>query len=185
MHARAIAPRLVAILLAGAAIAGCADPYAEALDQPTTTDPVQHANRTGEWPAAKDTRPPVAAAPTAEAAVRRYAEQAINWTWRDLEQRQRKLARASVGQAREHAELMATTAAHDDEMRRGRITHSGTVQAIAARPGSRHQWIVVTRERSGSDAADQFAPLTSWHVYIAAAERTDDGWVVSQWRAQA
>lgn len=178
--------RSVAVAAAAAtlALAGCADPYAQAPD-PSSTSTSTPASP-NELPAAPDATPvAVEGARTPEEALHDYAAIALNWTWRDLESRQLQLADATVGQAREQAQLLATTAAHDAEMRRGRITHSGTVQSLTPKSGADNVWIVVTHERSGTDNAERFEAIRpSWHVSLATVRSTDTGWVVSAWRPQ-
>lgn len=177
-----------ATLLALAA-SGCTDPYASPTTRTATTatDRVALAARDREYPA-QPTPPtrPAADAATPQAALRAFAERSITWTWKTLATQQQQLADAAIGQARDHAQLLATTASHDQEMRRGRITSTGTVQAITRAPGTRDRWVVIIREQPSSENPGRYEqPRAAYHVVVAAVREIAPGrWVVSAWRPQ-
>lgn len=179
---------LVLLLVAAlVAVAGCSDPYATTSTTAAPTRPVEIAQRTHEYPTsapAPGKRGGGAATP--QAALIAFAEASMNWTWTTLAAQQRQLAIDAADQAREHAQLLATTAAHDTEMRRGQITSTGTVQTIARVPGSRSRWLVVTLEQSGSARSRAFdRPRAAYHVTVAAVREIAPGrWVVSAWNPQ-
>ena len=141
------------MVLIGVALAlgGCADLGATTTATTTTTtrpSKVAIANRTHEYPAAP---PPTATvvgsgAPAAEEAIREFATAYINWTAGTVARDMLVLAAESVGQARSATELAASETAGDYELRRGGVANSGTVQAVAALPGGRGRYVVVTLE---------------------------------------
>ncbi|MCW2953201.1 MAG: hypothetical protein JWQ48_2371 [Conexibacter sp.] len=178
-------PLLAAVLVA-VALAGCGirDPYADG--PKTKPDPVAQANRTHELAATTTVAAaPVGGAASPSAALRAFGEQSINWTWRDLAARQRTLAAGSVDQAHDQAQLLASTATNDYEMRRGKITHRGAVESIAPKPGTPDTYLVVTLEASGTETPSYQPARQSYHVTLAAVKQTTPGrWVVSTWKPQ-
>jgi hypothetical protein len=179
---------LVLLLSATAvAVAACSDPYATTSTTAAPTRSVEIAQRTHEYPGtAPAPQQHGAGAPTPQAALIAFAQASMNWNWTSLAAQQRQLAVDAVDQAREHAQLLATTAAHDTEMRRGQITSTGTVQTIARIPGSRGRWLVVTLEQSGSAHPGAFdRPRAAYHVTVAAVREIAPGrWAVSAWHPQ-
>ncbi|HEY4280366.1 MAG TPA: hypothetical protein VGM91_19245 [Conexibacter sp.] len=186
LHARLTVPLVAAA--AAVAIGGCSDPYAAttALTSTTPTHPVAVAQRTHELPDPTKPSPPVGGAPSAEQAIRQFAERSVNWTWQTLAHQEAQLAAGASGQARKQAQVLSTTATLDTEMRRGRITSTGTVQAITPSPTAARTWVVVTLEQPGSDNDRAYEKVrAAYHVYLARAIEASPGrWAVSTWRPQ-
>jgi hypothetical protein len=123
---------------------------------------------------------------TPERAVRSFADAYINWTADTVGRDMSRLAAASVGQARSALQLAAAQTAGDYELKRGGIANSGTVEAIAPLPGSRHQYVVVTREQTSATADAAYHGLRpAWHVAIATVARVPGGWVLSGWQPES
>jgi hypothetical protein len=186
---------VVAVLVAGAlsiALAGCGldvAPPGTATHGTATAGPgsstVARANRTHEVPT--PARPERASRgwPTGAAAVRAFAAAYVNWTATTVASRLRALARESTGQARATLVLQAHEVGADGELRRGRITNAGTVEAVAPLPGAGRRYVVVTRERtSAADDAAYRGLAPEWHVSVATAARIAGGWVVSGWQPE-
>jgi hypothetical protein len=186
--------RAAAALLAAAGLAGCslALPYSPQPTQPRATSapdaPDPAPERGGTIPAADQAAQlalaAAAAQPTPQAAVARYAQLAVNWTWRDLAAVERHLAALSLGPARAQALQAAAHAAADTTLRQQRVRNSGRAVAIA--PGQAQaagRWVIVTRERTTGQGAYAGLPPTL-HVSYAQLTHTRRGFVVSQWQAQ-
>ncbi len=125
-----------------------------------------------------------AAASSATAVVRAFATAYINWTADDITARMRALAVASIGQARAATELAAAGTENDYELRRGGISNSGTVEAVA--PLAHDQYVVVTRELTSATNTTAYEGLhATWHVTVATvAEQAPGQWVVSGWQPE-
>ena len=149
-----------AVLIVCLALAGCGS-----LARRTTT--VQHAP-----------------APGATAIVRAFATAYINWTADDITARMRALAAVSIGQARAATELAAAGTQNDYELRRGGISNSGTVEAVA--PLAHDQYVVVTKELTSATNTTAYAGLhATWHVTVATVtEQAPGQWVVSGWQPE-
>jgi hypothetical protein len=119
--------------------------------------------------------------------VRRFAGAYINWTADSVGRDMIALASASIGQARSALQLAAAQTAGDYELRRGGIANSGTVEAVARLPGSRNQYVVVTRESTTATADAAYRGLQpAWHVTIATVARLPGrGWVLSGWQPES
>jgi hypothetical protein len=119
--------------------------------------------------------------------VRRFAGAYINWTADSVGRDMIALASASIGQARSALQLAAAQTAGDYELRRGGIANSGTVEAVARLPGSRNQYVVVTRESTTATADAAYRGLRpAWHVTIATVARLPGrGWVLSGWQPES
>jgi hypothetical protein len=119
-------------------------------------------------------------------AVYVFATQYINWNSRDVSARLRALASVSVGQARSAVSAAASETASDGELKRGQVTNSGVVEAIAPVIGHRYEYAVATREQttaSGTDAYQGIAP--EWHLAVATVTRLGGGfWVLSDWQPE-
>jgi len=124
------------------------------------------------------------AQPTPQAALARYTQIAVNWTWRDLTHVQRRLAQISLGQARAQALQTAATVGADSTLRAQQITNSGQPVAIAPGQGAAvGRWVIVTREHTTGQASYAGLPPTL-HVTYAQLTHTPQGFVVSQWQPQ-
>ncbi len=177
----------LALIVITLVFAGCGgDPYV-VVPRTTATvdgDPRQPPEeRRGARPAPD--RDVVAAAPTPEAALERYAELSINWTAETLPARQRQLARRSIDGARQTALLAAARVERDDTLRRSNVSSTGSVVSIAPGAGAaRGSWVIVTREETVGDDTYRGLPPTL-HVTFAKLEQLDAGWVVSSWAPQS
>jgi hypothetical protein len=175
------------ILLSALAIGGCAG-ISGPPPATTTTTRVQQADATHEYRSAPA---PVQRAehprPTAAQAIRAFAAIYTNWNAQTVTAHLRVLAAVSIGQARSAMQLAAAGTAHDYELRRGGIANNGTVEAVAPLPGSRNQYVVVTRERTTATNSSAYQGLRpAWHVTIATVSRTAAGqWVLSGWEPQS
>ena len=102
-------------------------------------------------------------------AIRRFAEEYVNWTAADVAQRMTALARASVGQARSEMTLTAADVQSDPTLGEAGIANHGTVEAVA-RLGSRSgDYVVVTREWTTATYTTAYRGLApAWHVILVA-----------------
>jgi len=132
--------------------------------------------------AAQDALAPGGAQPTPQAALNRYTQIAVNWSWRDLTHVQRHLASISLGQAR--AQALQAAASANATLRAQQITNSGQPVTIAAGQGAAvGQWVIVTREHTTGQGSYGGLPPTL-HVTYARLTHTSQGFVVSQWQPQ-
>lgn len=183
---------LPAVMLA-AALAGCSDPYAspprettDSRSSPATQTRISGPN-SGELPGripardrARLNSPRRPGARTPDAAVRAFASAATNWTATTLPEQQRQLAERAVGQARQDAEQLAATAAHDPQLTDA-TTRSASVVAglITGRDG----WtLVVVRERLTTGAGAP--PDLRYRIYRAHTTPTNDGVAVDRWEPE-
>jgi hypothetical protein len=146
------------------------------------------AQATHEYPSPKP--PPQSAVSNSAspvAAVRMFASAYINWTAETVAADMRALAARSVGQARSVLELAAAQTASDYELERGGIANSGTVEAVTPLPGTREQYLVVTREQTTATNTTAYQGLRpAWHVALATVTRVGgSGWVVSAWQPES
>ena len=134
--------------------------------------------------AAQDALAPGGAQPTPRAALARYAQIAVNWSWRDLTNVQRHLASISLGQARAQAVQAAASASADSTLRGQQISNSGQPMSIAPGEGeARGRWVIVTHEHTTGQGSYAGLPPTL-HVSYARLTHTSQGFVVSQWQPQ-
>lgn len=163
--------------LAAIAAAGCADPYA--------TDPKEAPPKR---PAGEEFSKPVKQAPdraiasaTPEAAARRAAELAGNWTSATIAARHHEFARNSVGAARDQAQKIAASAVTDPALSKPGAKSIAIVHAATATgTGPRRRVIVVTHETLVADGLRH----ARWRVTITEAVRHGDGWTISRWEPQ-
>jgi len=180
---------LIALTATAASTSACAVLGA----RPSQPDPQQsavaRAQTTHELPATPHPPPTVSGpgADTPERAVRRFANAYINWTADNIGQDMRRLASASIGQARSALELAAAQTAGDYELKRGGIANTGAVEAVAPLRAIRNQYIVVTRESTTATADAAYQGLRpAWHVAIATvAQVAGRGWVLSGWQPES
>lgn len=120
-------------------------------------------------------------------AVAVFAATYINWTATTVSDRLGALAQVSVGQARAAMSLAASETARDVELHRGKIANQGTVEAVAPLRGGRHQYAVVTRERTTAAQPSSYQGLQPvWHVTLATVTRVTGGlWVLSAWQPES
>lgn len=177
---RAPVAALVVLLLTGCSSLGG--------PQSTRSSKLAQAQATHEYPSAP-APPPTAVGGSADPAqaVRAFARAYINWTASTVAVRMRALAAQSVGRARAAMQLAAAQSAQDYELQRGGIANSGTVEGVAALTGRRHEYVVVTRERTTATATTAYEGLRpAWHVAIADVVELQAGrWVVSRWQPES
>ena len=132
-------------------------------------------------------RQAAAGAPTAVAAVRAFAAAYINWSYATVAGDLRRLAAASVGQARSAMALAAVQTAGDYELRRGQVSNRGTVEAVAPQAGRPDRYVVVTEELTTAAASTAYQGLqAAWHVALATVVRQPGGhYAVSAWDPQS
>jgi len=193
----------VAVAVAAAALAGCAPMSIQssathsarpvgrsraAASAAAGAGPVAVANRTHEYPS--PVLPPDEhgiPAPSAEAAVLSFAEGYINWNASTVVADLRRLAGASVGQARAAMRVEAAEIAGDYELRGGGISNSGTVEAVAPIRASADQYAVVTQESTSAANTNAYAGLRpAWHVTVATVRQVGrSAWVLSGWQPES
>jgi hypothetical protein len=185
-------PRLASAVLVGASLGGCAalgaQPSGDAARSGSQAAEIARAQRTHEFPSpAPAPQRASAGAANAVQAVQAFASAYINWSASTVVARMRILAGASVGQARSATQLAAAQTARDYELRRGGIANHGTVEAVAALPGGRHRFVVVTRESTTATATTAYQGLRpAWHVALATVVRLRGGaWVLSGWQPES
>jgi len=184
----------VAVALLALATTGCSlqSPYspspppAPAASAPDAGDPAPE--RGGQIPpaaqAAQDRLATGGAQPAPQAALGRYTQIAVNWSWRDLTHVQGHLASISLGQARAQALQAAASASADTTLRAQQISNSGQPVTIAPGQGAAAgYWVIVTREHTTGQASYAGLPPTL-HVTYARLTHTSQGFVVSQWQPQ-
>jgi hypothetical protein len=143
------------------------------------------ARATHEYPG----RAPAQHAPGSASAVQAivvFATAYINWDAGGVAADMRRLASASIAQARSAMQLAAAQTAGDYELKRGGIANRGTVEAVAPLRGRRDQFVVVTREATTATATDAYSGLKpAWHLTIATVARLAPGqWVISGWQPE-
>jgi hypothetical protein len=168
-------------LLAGCGLATKNSPPSER--QAAARTPASPGEREGTAPAQPHALP-VNPAASARAAVERFAERYVNWTWRSLLGDQRRLAATAVGEARA-SELQAYAATErDTALARGRVFNSGTVIAVApVNGGPGDEWACVTREQTGGQG-EYAALVAAYHVTLATVHPVPGGFAVSSWRPE-
>ncbi len=152
------------------------------------TSPVAAAQATHEYPSGRPPAERVAAGFRSPVdAIDAFATAYINWTAQTVSRQMRNLAAISVAQARSVAQLAAVQTAGDYELRRGGITNSGQVEAVAPLRGHVDEFAVVTRELTTATATSAYQGLKpAWHVAIATvASVAPDTWVVSAWQPES
>jgi len=189
--------RLLAMLAAIVAVAGCgiSDPYTHANTNATTSP--QHATPAATGPAAPQNpgEPPAPPPPTAqsqtpsapaatpEQAIRQFALLYVNWTWRTLTTHLRQLAAISVGAARLAEQQAAAAAGRDSEIAATHVYNRGQIVSIAPSQTQTGEWVIVTREQTGGNAQyDGLQP--SWHVTLAKLVHLPSGYSISEWLPQ-
>ncbi len=149
---------------------------------------VTQAQRTHEFPAPQPPAESVTqGSRTAIAAIRAFVTAYINWNAQSVSGDMRALAARSVGQARSALQLAAAQTADDYELRQGGIANSGKVEVVAPLPGSRDQYVVVTRETTSATNTTLYQGLRpAWHVAIATVRQVRPGvWALSGWQPQS
>lgn len=190
-----ISAALIAVTVGGC---GLSNPYASrapATESPkaptpartTVTDADPAPERGGTIPGsavkAQSSRPTLGA-PTARAALERYALIYTNWPAGTVAAAQRRLAEISVGGARAQALQAAASYQRDTTLLRSHVANRGTVIAVTPGQGSaRGSWVVVTREITSGQGAYAGLPA-QLHITYAQVTHTAAGWTVNSWRPQ-
>ena len=124
---------------------------------------------------------PRADSATPRGALERYANLAINWTWRNLADRERRLASISLGQARAQALATAAQAGANPALRAHQVTNAGRSVSIApGRGAAAARWVIVTAEQTSGTGPYTGLPQTL-HITYAQVTHTPSGYLVSQW----
>jgi hypothetical protein len=130
-------------------------------------------------------------------AIRRFAEQYVNWTAADVARRLTALARASVGQARSEMTLTASQVHADPTLGEAGIANHGTVEAVAPLAAWRYGYVVVTREWTSATYTTAYQGLApAWHVILVTVSRVPgtptrrgravrSRWAVSVWQPES
>ncbi len=128
--------------------------------------------------------PTSGAAPSATAAIERFAALYVNWTYRTIAEHRRRLAAMAVGQAAAAQRRAVAQVAADSQLRQGQVTNTGTVVSLARdRTGPGDRFVVVTRETTNSQGAEEGLPA-GYHVTLATVQRVPGGFAVSRWEPQ-
>ncbi len=172
--------------LIGLGLYGCGTPAAPRSRAPKPSK-VAEAQATHEYPSTAPRQRASDASPTARQAVASFARAYINWDAQDVSADMHGLAARSIGQARSALQLAAAQTAADYELQRGGIANHGSVEAVAPLPGTRDEYVVVTRELTTATATDAYQGLQpAWHVAIATVAQPRPGrWVVSGWQPES
>jgi hypothetical protein len=174
---------VVAVVLAGVALAGCSDPYATLPTRTPAIPPGQQPARTVTVTApARSPSPRNRSLPATPAAAARLATAlSFNWTARTAAARQARLARISVGAARRDALQAAARLSTDPQVVSGHATSAARVAAIALpESGRTRSGLLVTHERLTIHRTTR----AHWRVTLLTVTRTPEGWAVSRWEPQ-
>jgi hypothetical protein len=179
--------RWVATAIAILALTGCSAFPTATTSASAQAARIARADRAREYPTPVSRQRAAAGFSTPVAAIESFALGYTNWTAADIAARMRALAAVSVGQARSAVALVAAQSAQDYELRRGGVTNSGAVEAIAKLPGSAERYVVVTQERTTASNTTAYAGLKpAWHLTLATvAPVQGGGWAVSAWQPQS
>lgn len=175
---------LACLLLLAGALAGCSNPDAPsaATSQPAGT-PASPGEPSTPRPATPARQSPIDVQHTPQAALSRFAETYINWTYRTLAADQKHLAAISVGQARLSEQQAAASSKSDLPLQRGHVWNHGRVVSIARDRQRTGWWVVVTLERTGGSG--EYAGLpAAFHVTLARLARLNHGYAVETWSPQ-
>lgn len=181
---------LLVFMFALLALSGCSNP-----DAPTSTTGASSTSspqNAGEPP----TPPPSSFAAQAPTVVRatpvgaleEFAGLYVNWTYRTLTRDQRRLAAMSVGPSRLAERQAATASQADSTIARGHIYNTGQILSIAPDRSHTGTWIIVTRERTGSNGASstEYDGLqAAYHVTLAKLASVPGGYAVETWLPQS
>jgi hypothetical protein len=187
--------QLAAVLLAGLPLVACQDPYTRSA---TTTDDTsrRYESQEAQRPRGDELPPPARSAAGVpalpEPAARRSARTVLaafcsrwaNWSWRTIDRQQAQLARLATGRLAEQLAAQSRQARLDRTLRRDRLAMRGRLVALDLAPaGAGGRAVCVTREQEVRDGRGELAG-GHHRVYLAALERTAQGWGVSRWRPQ-
>lgn len=127
-------------------------------------------------------------------AIRRFAQEYVNWSAANVERRMGSLARTSVGQARSEMSMTAADVRGDRTLSEAGIANHGTVEAVAPLAGKRDSFVVVTREWTTAAYTSAYQGLApAWHltlVTVATVRRSlrsrhgGPRWAVSVWQPE-
>jgi hypothetical protein len=144
------------------------------------------AERNGTVPSGYSVQPAaVAAAPTPQATLRRYALTYVNWRAAGLPTREHQLASMAVGAARLEAQQTTASQSTLAMLEANHVQNSGVVLTIGRGQGPVHGfWVIVTQETTTGLGPYAGLPTTP-HVTLARTIRTSHRWVVTEWRPQS
>jgi hypothetical protein len=150
------------------------------------TAKLAQAQRTHEYPTPVPHQRVIGGWRSAVQAVQVFATTYINWNAGSVAGRLQALAEVSIGQARSAMGLAASQVARDYELRRGGISNSGTVEAIAPMLGHAREYAVVTREQTTATQTGAYRGIApAWHLALATVTRISGGlWVLSAWQPE-
>lgn len=159
--------RLASLLVAGFALAGCSDPYAD-----PDAGVLSPAPR------------PVGAIGSATPTARAFAERWVNWDWRSASSQQRALAALATGRLAADLRANAASARIDASLARDKPSVRGavTIVRVSAR-GPRASGLVVTRERNYTAGRPDLGGQ-HYRVYAITLTRRGAQWEVSAWQPQ-
>lgn len=172
----------LALLLAGCGLAnhssGSSSEHAAA-----GASPESPGEREGTAPAEKQPEP-VNPAGSPRAAVERFAESYINWSYATLAADEQRLAASAVGEARASELQSRQQTLRDRALARGRVFNTGTIVTVGLVAGAGGDvWACVTREQTGGEG--EYASLAAaYHVTLATVRQVPGGWAVSAWRPE-
>jgi len=174
----------VTAVMVGVCCAGCdiGDPYSSTQTSTDTTSRIVDNEAQPRRPYRDDT-PATAPAPSPQAAIERFGELYVNWTYRTLADHRRRLAAMAVGEASATQRRAIAEAARDDELQTSRIANEGKIVALATARDGDDRWVVVTRERTTGERVYEALP-PAFHVTLATVARARGGWAVSGWEPQ-
>jgi hypothetical protein len=127
---------------------------------------------------------PAAPVRTPRRALEQFAGIYINWSYLDLQAKQRKLAAMSVGAARLAEQQAALASEADPTIREGHIHNSGQTLAVSENLQEPGEWVIVTREETAGNSSYQGLPA-SLHVTLARVAQVPGGYAVSEWLPQS
>jgi hypothetical protein len=181
-------PVVVVLCVATVALAGCGitNPYVTHT-QPTAKhealSPAPAGEPVASPPVSAQAQNPEGVQVTQQGALAQFTGLYVNWSWRTLTGKQRRLAQISTGSARLSEQQAAAASAGDTTISQGQIFNTGAVLSIGLDQQQTDQWVVVTREQTGGNTAYD-GVQAALHVYFATLTKVTGGWVVSSWQPQ-
>lgn len=135
-------------------------------------------------PAKAATQSTIDPQPTPSDALRLFASLFGNWSYRTLSADQRRLAKIAVGAARLTEQQAAAGSTADHTLSQGRIWNQAQILSISTDRLQTGCWVIVTKERTGSDNGEYEGLPAADHVTIARVSRVHGGYAISEWSPQ-